>query len=344
MCRLSFACIAVLLSSGAALAQDGIGFSQLADGNQAASNEVDAATLEALTDAFMAEMMDFSIVGNLTQTGSNTVNTIIFDGNVGNVVQRFNGEQSISNIAALGGYSVGGLLFQDGANIAGTASAQTLTFADQLFGADARQLIFNSAELDILAGMVRQRGSNTANVASAEYAIGTAIQTIELGAIQRIDNRLQLAAMASIDAHISQYGENFGNIMRSEIVDSATRVFAGDQIVHNVITLAELSDGPIVQQGVNIANLVESSRIGAITQVSVGSQTVINEVFGPDGELVTGSNIFQTSDNMVNVTILTAPEGGNDNGVLSVDQTADFAQSSSESGGSQTGNATVIDR
>lgn len=344
MRRLGLACIAVLVSSGAALAQDEVAFEQFADGSQVADNEVSVDTLEALTYRFLTEMLDFSTLGSLTQKGSNSVNTIEYSGSVGNVVQRFHGEQSVSNVAALGSYAVAGVLFQEGTNIAGVASAQTLTFADQLFASDARQLIFNSAELGLLTGSVSQRGSNTANMAIAEYAIGTANQTIALGAVQRIDNRLQLAAGASIDAHISQYGENFGNVMRSEVVETATRTFAGDQIVHNVVTLQELSDARIEQHGINVANLVQSSRIGSISQVSIGTQTVINEVYGPDGQLLTGGNIVQTSDSMVNVTILTAPEGGNDNGVLSVDQNADFPQSSNANGGSQSGNTAVISR
>ncbi|ODT70852.1 MAG: hypothetical protein ABS75_10545 [Pelagibacterium sp. SCN 63-23] len=344
MCRLGLVCIVVLASSGAIEAQDDLAIDQIADGNQLAGNSVDVQSLEALTDALLAQMMDFRTLGNLTQSGMNTVNTVAFGGDLGAVVQRFHGEQSVSNLAALGSYSVGGLLFQDGKNVAGMASADTLAFADQLFGADARQLIFNNAEIAYLSGGVSQRGSNTANMVTAERAIGTASQTIELGAVQRVDNVLHLAAMASVDAYISQYGENYGNVMQSDTVDSATRIFAGDQIVHNVVTLEELSAGRIDQRGVNVANMIQSSRIGSITQISVGTQSVINQVFGPNGQLLTGDNIVQSTDNMVNVTILTAPDGNNDNGLLSVEQSADFPQSMTGNSGSQTGNAVVINR
>lgn len=127
-------------------------------------------------------------------------------------------------------------------------------------------------------------------------------------------------------------------------MESATRVFAGNQIVHNSITLKELTNAHIEQRGINIANLVQSSRIGSVRQISTGTQQVTNEVFGPDGQLLRGDNIVQTSDDVVNVTILSAPESGNDNGLLSVEQDANFPQSSNAGGGSQTGNSAVVNR
>ncbi|SMQ71711.1 hypothetical protein SAMN06295905_1956 [Devosia lucknowensis] len=321
-----------------AIAQD-TAINQFASGNQTGTNQLDETSLE-----LFAGQLDYNTSVNLTQLGMNTVNTIVYGGDLDLVVQRFHGTQSLTNSISLAGHAIGGVIFQDATNIAGSVSSNTLTVADQLFAADASQLILNSAEFALLTGSIQQRGSNIANVAKAEYAIGTAAQTIELGAEQRIDNRLALAATASVGAFISQYGSNSGNIMISDTVENASRVFAGDQIVHNKVTLAELTDSRIEQHGVNIANFIQSSKIGNISQTSEGTQTVINEVIGPDGRPVRGDNIIQTSDNIVNLTVLTPPEGGNDNGQLSVDQNANFPQSSSGGGGSQTGNSVSISR
>jgi hypothetical protein len=328
-----------VLSASTAYAQDGIGFDQFSSQDQTGSNTIDQSTLE-----IFAGQLDYNTSVDLRQTGVNTVNSVVYNGDLSLVIQRFHGTQSLTNTLDLAGHAIGGVVFQGGTNIAGSIKSDTLTLADQLFAADARQLILNSAEFALLTGSIGQRGENIANVAEAEYAIGTAIQTIELGAVQQVDNRLALAAMASVGAHISQYGQNSGNVMKSNTVDSATRVFAGDQIVHNTVTLAELTDGMIEQRGVNIANFIQSSRIGSISQISSGTQVVINEVIGPDGKIVKGDNIIQTADNIVNMTVLTPPDGGNDDGILSVEQDADFPQASSGGDGSQTANSATINR
>ncbi len=326
------------IGTSSALAQNAA-FNQFASGNQTGTNQLNGASLE-----LFAGELDFNTSVDLTQIGTNTINTIIYNGDLDLVVQRFHGTQSLTNRIALAGHAIGGIVFQEGTNIAGSVSSNTLAVADQLFAADANQLILNNAEFALLTGSVQQRGSNIANIAQAAYAIGTAAQTIELGAVQRIDNRLELAAMASVGAFIAQYGSNSGNLMEAETVEDASRVFAGDQIVHNRITLAELTDGHIEQHGVNIANYIQSSKIGNIQQISEGSQIVINEVLRPDGTPVRGDNIIQTSDNIVNLTVLTPPASGNDDGQLAVDQSANFSQSSSDGGGSQTGNSVSISR
>jgi|GEM_PF-1016227 hypothetical protein len=345
MRRLWLAYIAALLPT-MAMGQEALpSVEQRADGNQTASNVINITALRALTDDYMSTMLQFGSTGNLAQYGSNTVNSIVYAGALGNVVQRFHGIQSVENRTALGVVDIYGGISQHGTNVAGSTISETLNFADQLFGADARQQILNSAEIAILYGTVTQYGSNTANYAEAALAIGTASQTIELGAEQRVDNRLHLAAMSAVTSSIAQSGENFGNIMISETVETVTRNFAGDQIVHNVVQLGDDNPGTISQHGSNVANLIMSSRIGMLSQTSIGRQEVINEVFNAQGQLVTGGNIVQTADNYVNLTVLTMPAEGGDNAAIGVEQNADFPQNSSGNGaGSQTGNAVSIDR
>jgi hypothetical protein len=261
-------------------------------------------------------------------------------------VQRFDGTQRIDNILAARGVNVVGEVVQSGANLAGTIEGRTINLADQLMDANAEQLIFNSAEIALLYGGVVQMGTNTANMAVAEYSIGTANQEIVAGAVQMIENRLEVAASASLQAYIVQSGINLGNTMQSDTVDKVRRVFAGDQIVHNTVVLNELGGGPITQTGTNIANYVQSSKIGSIEQISVGVQEVVNEIKGPGGELLSGSDYIQTSDNVVNMTVLTAPADGNDDAEINVSQTADYPQSSSGGNGgtSQTGNSVTVIR
>lgn len=318
---------------------------QRAEGLQTASNLFDVTTLNALTDDYMSTMLQFGFTGNLAQGGSNMVNSVVHAGALGEVIQRFDGVQSIDNHAALGAIDVYGRINQRGTNLAGSAISETLQFADQLLGANGRQFVLNSAEVDILYGGVGQYGSNTANYAEAALAIGTASQNIELGAVQRVDNRLHLAAMSAVSSVIEQSGENFGNIMISETVETVTRNFAGDQIVHNVVHLGAGDPGTITQSGFNVANMIMSSRIGMLSQTSIGRQEVINEVFNAQGQLMTGGNIVQTSENIVNLTVLTMPADGGDNAVIGVEQTAAFPQTSNgNGGGSQTGNSATIDR
>lgn len=345
MRRLGIAYLSVLLTSaahGQALLPS---IEQHAGGAQIAENAIDIGRLESLTDAYMSHMLNFASTGNLSQIGSNAVNTITYGGDLDSVVQRFNGTQSVGNLLALGAVDIYGEISQSGKNVAGSVISNSLEFADQLFGADGRQLVLNSAEIAILYGSVSQSGLNLANYAEAALAIGTAAQNIELGAVQGIDNRLEVAAMSAISAAISQRGENFGNIMISETVDSVTRNFAGDQRVHNVVQLGDGGAGPIVQHGANVANFIMSSRIGSLTQTSIGTQVVINEVFDAQGNPMKGGNISQTSEDSVNVIILTKPAEGGDSAVIEVAQTADFPQSSNSSGGgSQTGNSLTVNR
>jgi hypothetical protein len=351
--RVSPLIVAVLLTSGAsALGQTEI--AQFGDGDQTARNSLDRQGLSVLQraaatvlDAYSSEVAaPITTTGNIRQHGSNIINTVDYSGDVDYLKQEFHGTQRVDNLVSLGDMGVSGVLEQTGVNVAGYASASTLTLASQLFASDSAQLINNAAEIGYLTGGVRQSGANTANMAVAEYAIGTAVQVIEYGAVQRVDNHLALSAGAAVDAFIVQSGINVGNVMISDTVDRAHRVFVGDQIVTNVITLAELTDARIVQFGSNIANEVHSNKIGKITQVSKGIQQVTNEVYGPDGQLVIGDNIQQFSENLVNKTYLGMPDSGPDNGVLEVNQDADYPQTSSGGGGggSQGGNSVIINR
>ncbi|SEP97071.1 hypothetical protein SAMN05428969_1344 [Devosia sp. YR412] len=345
MRRLVVAYIATSLIAPAS-GQDGLpSIFQHATGPQIAENAIDIGRLESLTDAYMSQMLNFASTGNLSQIGSNAINSVVYRGDLRNVVQRFDGTQSVDNRLALGLVDIFGDISQSGKNLAGSTVSNSLEFADQLLGADGQQLVLNSAEIAILYGSVGQSGINMANYAEATLAIGSASQIIELGAVQHVDNRLEVAAMSAVSAAISQRGENFGNIMISETVDSLTRNFAGDQKVHNVVVLGEGEAGSVTQHGTNMANFIMASRIGALEQISVGTQSVVNEVLDAQGNAVTGGGITQTSDNSVNVIILTQPAEGGDDATILVAQTADFPQSANSSGGgAQTGNALVVDR
>lgn len=335
--------VAVLLSSSAS-AQDGL-VNQLGNKVQHADNIVEISTLEALTDAFMERMLRVGVTGGLAQTGSNTVNTIQHSGNLDRVVQRFEGEQSVTNTLSLGIVDVLGNVTQTGNNIANSSQSLTLSFADQMLGGGASQLVLNTAEFSTLYGSVGQSGRNIANNAVADLAIGTASQDIVDGAVQKVTNRLELAAMSAIASAVNQRGENFGNIMMSDEVDRVTRNFAGDQIIHNVVVLADGAPGTINQYGINVANLITSSKIGSLSQTSTGHQSVTNEVFDAQGNLLSGGNISQVSENYVNMIVLTAPADGADGAIISVEQAADYPQAASGSGNqSQTGNALTVNR
>ena len=343
MRRLGVACISVLLTS-AAYGQGVLpSIEQQASGAQTASNVIDIGRLESLTDTYMSQMLNFASTGNLSQIGSNAVNTITYGGDLDSVVQHFDGKQSVGNLLALGAVDIYGEINQSGKNVAGSVISNRLVYAGQLF--EGQQLVLNSAELAILYGSVGQSGLNLANYAEAALAIGTAEQQILQEAVQQIDNRLQVAAMSAVSSAISQRGENFGNIMISDTVDSVTRNFAGEQRVHNVVQLGEGGAGPITQHGANVANFIMSSRIGSLTQNSEGTQSVTNEVFDAQGNAMKGGNISQTSEDSVNVIILTKPAEGGDSAVIEVAQNADFPQSSSSNGGgSQTGNSLTVNR
>src|SRR5690554_3425365 len=338
--------IAVVLLSSAASAQDGlVAVNQHGDKKQYAGNIVEIGTREALTDTFMASMLSVGVTGVLEQTGSNTINTIQHSGNLDRVVQRFEGEQSVTNTLALGIVDVFGSVTQNGNNIANSSQSRTLNFAGQMLGDDAHQVVLNTAEFAILYGSVEQSGSNIANNAVAHVAIGTASQDIGKNAVQTVTNRLELAAMSAIASAVNQRGENFGNIMMSDEVDRVTRDFAGDQIIHNVVVLADGAPGTINQYGINVANLITSSKIGSLSQTSSGHQSVTNEVFDARGNLLSGGNISQVAENYVNMIVLTAPADGADGAIISVDQSADYPQTASGSGNqSQTGNALTVNR
>lgn len=338
--------ILVLLASSAAHAQQLYpGVDQHAAGVQTAGNSIEIGTLEGLTDDYMSEMLNFAVTGNLSQNGTNTINSVVYGGDLGKVVQRFDGIQSVQNSIALETYDASGHIKQSGSNVAGSVTANSIEFADQLLGANGRQLVLNSAEFAILYGSVDQYGVNVANNAKAALAIGTATQIIDPGAQQRVDNRLEVAAMSVVSAAVQQRGENFGNVMMTETVDRVVRTFAGDQTVHNVVVLGDGLPGTIVQSGNNVANLIMASNIGSLQQYSTGNQVVINEVFDAQGHLVSGGNITQTADNWVNMIVLTMPAEGGNGGVISVEQAAEYPQSATGSGGgSQTGNSLTVDR
>ncbi|MBD8066583.1 hypothetical protein IC608_13995 [Devosia sp. PTR5] len=346
MRRHGLAYIAAILLSSAANAQDGpIRIDQHGDKSQVANNVLQAGTLEALTDNFMAQMLRIGVTGTVSQSGANAINSVQYDGDLDRVVQHFNGTQSINNTLALGVVDVSGSVSQTGTNIANSTRSVTLNFANQTLGIDAKQLVDNSAEFGILFGSVTQSGRNIANNAVADLAIGTASQLFPTGAEQRVDNRLELAAMSAIASAVSQRGENFGNIMISDEVDQVTRNFAGEQIVHNVVHLADGAPGTIEQYGINVANMITSSKIGSLSQTSTGRQEVINEVFDAQNTLLTGGNITQSSDNYVNLIVLTAPADGGSNAIISVDQSANYPQDASGNGAhSQTGNALTVNR
>jgi hypothetical protein len=337
-----------LAGCGAALAQPApwAEYRQDATGFQVVENTLSRRTLEALTDEFMQTMLDPAALGSLSQSGSNLVNSVSSEGDLNTVRQRFNGTQKITNSIALGQVNIHADIVQTGDNLAGTITGRTINLADQLLGADARQLIFNEAELGILYGSISQIGTNTANMAIAEYSIGTANQDIVRGAVQLVENRLEVAASASVAAFIEQHGTNFGNMMVSDTVESVERVFAGDQIVRNTVVLGELGGGPIIQTGTNVANYVQSSRIGTISQESTGVQLVVNEIIGPSGQLVSGPNYTQSSNDVVNMIVLSPPTGGNDNADIELSQTADYPQQQSGGNGSsgQTGNSVSVVR
>lgn len=342
---LGCSCIVVALTTTAFAQEATPVVEQHAAGMQHADNEIEAVTLEALTDAFMTRMLSAGVTGTLTQSGSNSINSVQYSGDLDQVVQRFNGTQSVTNSLGLGVLDIFGDVSQRGNNIANSSQSRTLNFAGQMLGDDARQAVLNTAEFAILYGSIEQSGSNIANNAVADVAIGTASQDILKGAVQKVTNRLELAAMSAIASAVNQRGENFGNIMISDEVDRVTRDFAGDQIIHNVVVLADGAPGTINQYGINVANLITSSKIGSLSQTSSGHQSVTNEVFDAHGNLLSGGNISQVSENYVNMIVLTAPADGSDGAIISVEQSADYPQTASGSGNqSQTGNSLSVTR
>lgn len=302
-------------------------------------------TLQDLTDA------NAEAVPGISQTGENLANVISSDLDFSAVTQYFDGEQSIENSIILGAVGALGAIEQSGTNTAGMATGNTIDLATQYFGRNAVQSVNNYTEVATTLESLSQSGSNTANFATADYAIGTGIQNIEEGAVQRVENTLVLSAGAAIAQFVDQRGENFGNILVADRIDNVVRTFAGEQLVLNTVYLGDGSVPEINQSGNNVANLIIANEIGAIDQISIGTQIVDNRVYDQNGKLVTGPGIHQSESNyqgpssVVNMAVIGSDSSSGSNGDMSISQDADFPQESSgSSGGTQTGNVVVINR
>jgi len=216
----------------------------------------------------------------MSQAGANAVNILNSDRDLGSVTQLFDGQQGIENsIDAHRSGTFGPIsISQSGSNYANMMQGNTISMADQLMSETSTQQVWNSIWAGGSIDMIAQIGVNVANIAMAEYAIGTAEQTIEEGAIQRVDNFIAFDANTVVSGTINQSGVNIGNVLIADRIDTVTRTFAGEQIVDNTVVLHGSSVPPIEQSGGNIANMVVANNIGTIRQLSVGAQRVINTV------------------------------------------------------------------
>ncbi|WP_332714538.1 hypothetical protein [Pelagibacterium mangrovi] len=291
----------------------------------------------------------------LSQSGANAVNILNSDRDLGSVTQLFDGQQGIENsIDAHRSGTLGSLsISQSGSNYANMMQGNTISMADQLMTDTSTQQVWNSIWAGGSIDVIAQTGVNIANIAMAEYAIGTAVQNIEEGAIQRVENYIEFDADTAVSGTVNQSGVNIGNVLIADRIDSVTRTFAGEQIVDNTVVLHGSSVPPIEQSGGNIANMVVANNIGTIKQLSVGAQRVINTVIGPDGQPLSHGNIsqsdynYQGASNVVNMMVLRAQQSGSSSPQqpVLIDQQANFPQTGQGvSGQSQSGNVTVINR
>ena len=328
-------------------------FHQTYDSHQLASQTIDGGGGADSSDLAALTEQSGLLAPDISQRGDNLVNLVFTTTHLDTVTQRFNGRQEVENSIVSGALGALGAIEQTGNNIAGLITGNTIDLADQLMGRDALQHVRNTATLSTSFSSLSQFGSNTANLAVADYAIGTATQDIEAGAQQIVDNTLYLTADAVVGEFISQSGANYGNLMIADRIDSVSRVFAGDQIVNNTVYVSDTDNVPsITQSGTNVANMIMADYIGAIHQVSVGRQVVNNRVIGPDGEILTGPSIDQNEDNfmgpttdVVNLAVIgTGTADGSNGGEMSISQEADYEQSSNGSNSSQAGNVVSITR
>lgn len=291
----------------------------------------------------------------MSQTGINAANVLNSDLDLGSVTQVFDGQQRIQNLIEAHEAGPHGpiAIDQSGSNYANMMRGNTINVADQAITQTAMQEVWNQVWAGGAVDSISQTGVNVANIAMAEYAIGTANQDIAEGAVQRITNHITADPNTVISGKITQSGVNIGNVLIAQRIDSVTRSFAGAQIVENTVVLNGPGVPAIEQSGGNIANMIVANYIGSIKQLSIGEQRVINTVLGPDGQPLSDGNIQQTeynyqgASNVVNMTVLRAHRNSSSSSdqPVAVDQYADFPQTGQGvSGQSQTGNVTVIER
>lgn len=333
--------IALLAATGAASGASGDELSQTYSSEQTISQVARAAS--DLLHRIDELMVSAGPGGSVSQTGLNAANIVQSDGHLANANQYMNGIQRIDNLADAIVQS--DEINQSGTNVTGVLSADTIENAVQYFGPDAVQWVKNAADVSNHVGTINQTGFNAANIAIAEFSIGSGTQILAPGSLQKITNIVTFDGAGASDA-VTQSGTNLGNIMVSSKVKDVTRIFNGTQVVDNIVYLADANAGPISQSGLNIANFVQADVIGTVTQYTTGgSQQVRNRVIGPDGqEIKAASWLNQESTNLVNVMVIggVTSAGGSD-GVITVSQTSDYPQSSSGIGSqSQTGNLMAI--
>lgn len=349
------ACFA--LPAGAAVAQDlPPDFTQLFTASQEAlQNMSSGETAETVLQGGSVQPASVSTEEPLTlaQTGMNAVNIIFSNQDLGSIYQRFDGIQSINNsieterAPGLAPISIN----QTGANYANMVQGNTISLADQAMLSGSRQFISNAVNIGGPVGDIHQKGTNVANVALAEVAIGTAIQEIQDDVEQRVDNYIEINADTVVSGAITQRGFNYGNVLVADRVDEITRTFYGDQVVRNEIVLNASTVPMITQSGSNIANLVVANHIGSVQQISNGSQLVENIVTDGDGNPIYSANIsqsdynYQGPTNVINMMVLRGQHGHDDSEQpVAIDQQANFPQTGHGVSGSQTGNVTVIVR
>ncbi len=335
--------IALLALTGAAAGARGDELSQTYNSEQTISQVARAAS--ELLNQIDALVVSAGPGGAVSQSGLNAANIVQSDGHLANANQFMNGIQRIDNIADTVVQS--DEITQSGTNVTGVLKADTIENAVQYFGSDAVQWVKNAADVSDQIGVINQSGMNAANIAIAEFSIGSGTQILAPGSLQKIKNVVTFDA-AGAAGEINQDGTNLGNIMVSSKVKDVTRIFNGTQVVDNTVYLADANTAPINQSGLNIANFVQADVIGTVTQYTTGgSQNVRNRVIGPDGkEIKAASWLNQESTNLVNVMVIggVTSTGGSD-GVINASQTSNYPQTSSGIGPqSQSGNVMAINR
>ena len=285
-------------------------------------------------------------IGSLNQVGTNVSNILSAPATpVNNLSQTLTGQQTVvDNIVTSGSAHA---LQQDGFNISNAASGNAFTGILQYMDTSGSQAVTNRAVVNNRLGQITQSGVNAANLLFATTSIDSAGQIIAPGAVQRVNNVLNVAHGG---LKVVQSGANIGNAVIADKVDNVTRVFSGDQIVDNVLNFgAGAMPFSISQSGLNVANYVSAKDIGTLNQISTGSQTIRNSVV--DGTLqaytastVGGTLTQQSNANFVNVVVV--PSAKRNGQTINISQTANFTQTNTVSGGgsNQFGNVVSVSR
>ena len=162
------------------------------------------------------------------------------------------------------------------------------------------QTIHNSIVAGALGALttISQSGVNTANTIEGT-TIELAVQVMETGALQAVDNSLQIGGSI---ASISQAGDNIANIARAEYAIGVGVQEIGSesaQIVTNRLDLAAGSNiaDHIHQSGTNVGNMLIADTVDSVIRRFDGTQVVDNTVILNDGHR---PHITQSGNNIAN--------------------------------------------